>query len=169
MKKIKILFCLFFILCLLLITFSACNKEPASLNHYGADPSLTNEEIEALNTLLVAKNKAVAVHQKTLDSIGENDLLEKVIEIERKQLEGLIELFVKYDIELTQNDYYSSADTYNSLSSACNVFFETETENSEIYDRFISIANKEDISDIFKSFKDDSVIIISLFEQCYEQ
>ncbi|MEC8220762.1 MAG: DUF2202 domain-containing protein [Nanoarchaeota archaeon] len=153
MKKITILFSI--LLLGLLVGCSTNQKEITSNSQvkFQEPSSLSQGEIDALYLALSDEYKAEATYLQVIEDFGEVKPFTNIMAAEQKHAEKLIVLLEKYDLDIPQNTYIGTIESYDSVQEACSVGVKAEIENVELYDQLLSSTEREDILRVYRALQ----------------
>lgn len=153
MKKIIILFSIFL---LGLLVGCSTNQQESTLNSQveGQElSSLSQGEIDALYLALSDEYKAEATYLQVIEDFGEVKPFTNIIGAEQNHAVKLIVLLEKYDLEVPENTYIGTIESYASVQEACNMGVQAEIANVELYDQLLSSTEREDILRIYRALR----------------
>jgi hypothetical protein len=94
---------------------------------------LSDALIEALND----EYKARATYLHVISKFGEIRPFINIAEAEGRHIEALLPLFIKYEIAIPEDNWYSRIQPPDSIIEACRIGVESEIENAEMYSRLL--------------------------------
>ncbi|MFP4487308.1 MAG: ferritin-like domain-containing protein [Campylobacterales bacterium] len=108
---------------------------------------LSNVEIEALNEAIIDEYEARAYYSAVLARFGDVEPFSNIVASETRHMEALKSLFRKYGVQIPPDEAYFEPP--QSLQEACKTGVKEEIDNIKMYDRLLSVTDKEDIKNVF--------------------
>ena len=133
-----------------------------------AEPGTLDEaEVDALVEAINDEYKALSVYQKVVDKFGDVRPFTNIIRAEEQHIAALETLFVRYGIEIPENDWYSQVPEFDSVTAACQAGVQAEIDNAALYDGLFAAVDEPDIIQVFTSLRDASQYKhLPAFERC---
>jgi hypothetical protein len=142
------------------------NMSPVSVPAV-APGTLDEAEVEALVEAINDEYKALSVYQKVVDKFGEVRPFSNIIRAEEQHISALETLFVRYGIEIPENDWYNQVPEFDSVTAACQAGVQAEIDNAALYDGLFAAVDEPDIIQVFTSLRDASQYKhLPAFERC---
>ena len=126
---------------------------------------------QALIEALDDEYKACATYQHIISTFGEIRPFINIIEAEKRHIQALHPLFIKYGFSIPEDSWDSRVETPNNILEACQAGVEAEIENAEMYDRLLA-ATKDyaDVQQVFKNLQRASQENhLPAFQRCVER
>lgn len=122
-----------------------------------AEPGTLDEgEVEALIEAINDEYKALSVYQKVVDKFGAVRPFTNIIKAEEQHIAALETLFVRYGIEIPENDWYDQVPEFDSVAEACRAGVQAEIDNAALYDELFAAVDEPDIIQVFTRLRDAS-------------
>jgi len=122
-----------------------------------AEPGTLEEgEVEALIEAINDEYKALSVYQKVVDKFGAVRPFTNIIKAEEQHIAALETLFVRYGIEIPENDWYGQVPEFDSVAEACQAGVQAEIDNAALYDELFAAVDEPDIIQVFTRLRDAS-------------
>lgn len=104
--------------------------------------TLSNVLIEAIND----EYKARATYRDVISKFGKIRPFANIVEAEGRHIKALLPLFIKYGVDVPEDNWSSRIQSPKSVSEACRIGVESEIENAKMYSKLL--ASTTDFSDV---------------------
>jgi len=112
--------------------------------------ALENSLIEAIND----EYKACAMYSLVIEKFGQIRPFINIVEAEKRHIQELLPLFLKYEITVPPDDWKSRVDTPQTELQACQIAVEAEVENAEMYQRLLAVTTDYlDVQSVFEQLQ----------------
>ena len=112
--------------------------------------ALENVLIEAIND----EYKACATYLLVIEKFGQIRPFINIVEAEKRHIQALLPLFVKYEVTVPPDDWKSRITTPETELQACQIAVEAEVENAEMYERLLAAtAEYPDVQSVFEQLQ----------------
>lgn len=129
--------------------------------------TLSNVLIEAIND----EYKARATYLHVISKFGKIRPFINIVEAEGRHIKALLPLFIKYDIAIPEDNWYSRIQPPKSLIEACRIGVESEMENAEMYSKLLDSTREYlDVQQVLKQLQRASAENhLPAFQRCLER
>lgn len=107
--------------------------------------TLTDTEIQVLNEALDDEYRSWATYDQVITDFGEVRPFSNIREAEARHIDALRSLFLRYQVSIPENNWTGKIDRYSSLQAACKAGVADEIANGEMYERLLTLTDREDI------------------------
>jgi hypothetical protein len=117
---------------------------------------LNETEIRALNEALDDEYRSWATYDRVIADFGEVLPFTNIRAAERRHVEALCALFVRYRLRVPENPWPEKVDRFASVQAACEASVAAEIANGEMYDRLLMATRRPDILSVFRNLQEAS-------------
>mgnify|MGYP002737684935 CR=1 FL=1 len=114
---------------------------------------LTEKEIRALHDALDDEYKAWTTYDQVLADFGEVRPFSNIRDAERRHIEALRTLFVRYGLPVPENPWPGKIARFTSLQEACEAGVSDEIANAELYERLLEATERPDILAVLRNLQ----------------
>ncbi|XDE60388.1 DUF2202 domain-containing protein [Arthrospira platensis BEA 1257B] len=105
---------------------------------------------QALCEAIQDEYKACATYRLIIQKFGPIRPFVNIIEAEKRHIQALIPLFIRYNIPIPEDDWETCIIPPNSVQEACEQGVKAEIENGEMYQRLLkATSNYWDVQNVF--------------------
>lgn len=132
---------------------------------------MSNKLEDALSEAINDEYKACATYSLVIEKFGQIRPFINIVEAEKRHIQALLPLFVKYEITVPPDDWKSRTTTPETELQACEIAVEAEVENAEMYQRLLAATTEYlDVQAVFEQLQRASQENhLTAFRRCVER
>lgn len=120
-------------------------------------PSLSQLEIEALNSAIDDEYKARATYAGVIEKFGDVRPFNNIMNAEQQHIEALKRIYSIYNLEVPEDPWTGNVPEYGTLAEACDAGANAEIENIRMYERLLVQVENPDVLETFKNLQKASL------------
>jgi hypothetical protein len=117
---------------------------------------LNETEIRALYEALDDEYRSWATYDRVIADFGEVLPFTNIRTAERRHVEALCALFVRYRLPVPENPWPDKVDRFASVQTACEASVAAEIANGKMYGRLLMATRRPDILAVFRNLQEAS-------------
>jgi hypothetical protein len=128
---------------------------------------LSAAEVDALNRAILDEYRAMNTYQAVIDQLGEQTPFTQIIRAEQMHINALLRQAEKYSVDAPANPGLAETPSFDTLSAACQVSVQAETDNAALYDELFKATTHSDLLQVFEHLQSASLNShLPAFEAC---